>query len=125
MKDETLIEWAMRCAANYPSATSLELRTMEPTAEIIVTLADEVMVLRAIIEGSTDPPSDAVLAAHALAYPTGGWVVSRPDDDTSSGSLTGQSWADLAARQCKHGHRWRWIPLDGEGRPVARPVVTT
>lgn len=120
---QTRIEWAMAVAAELTADKDTDSLLRDAGTEVITYLLAEVKALRAIITGSTVPPTDAELAAHALAYPTGGWVVSRPDDDTSEGQITGEPWGELARIQRMNGYRWRWIPLDGEGCPVARPVV--
>ena len=81
-----------------------------------------VIVLHAIIEGRTVPPTDAELAAHEAAG--GSWLLMWQFD--------GEPRVDTArllvqVRGYARGHaRWmyRWIALDANGSPCAWPEVS-
>ena len=95
----------------------------EDPRDVTAMMRAEIERLRSIIEGRTEPPTDAELATHQAAHPTGGWMVSRPDDDTSEGAPPGLPWASMVRMQREGGLRWRWIPLDGRGCPCDWPVT--
>ena len=80
--------------------------------------ANDVVALRAIIEGRTVPPTDAEVYAHGGPGRSGWWLVSSPDD--MSLELIEQpkerDW-------CIEWGATQWLPIGLDGRPCAWPVV--
>jgi len=96
--------------------------------------ARTVVALHAIIEGRTEPPTDAEAAAH---FATGGWwrslrheyeselsgqrfMVSAQSRDYPSDHFVAVDRVQFASDGCVA----TWWPLDAHGRPCAWPVVT-
>lgn len=98
--------------------------------EDVPALVAEVRRLRTILEGRTTPPTDAEIEAHWRAG--GHWLTvqqRRPElagDTPRPHVLTDPEDVRVYARHVGTERLWpvvRWIALDRDGRPCARPVV--
>jgi len=81
-------------------------------------LARTVIVLHAIIEGRTVPPTDAELAAHDAAGAL--WMIAHRDGQIV---VTAMSWPSSRDWHVAKG-AVRWWPLASDGRPCARPEMS-
>lgn len=79
-------------------------------------LARTVVVLHAIIEGRTTPPTDDELAAHAKRG--GQWMMLAPQGISADRF----AWPSPRDWYVARGAS-RWWPLDRDGRPCAWPEV--
>lgn len=81
--------------------------------------------LQEILDGRTDPPSDAEIEAHAAARGT--WAITEIDDPRGVVRTRLVLEAQvIAQRQREQPHKaLRWIALGADGKPCAWPVVPT